>query len=535
MILVELSKGPFAWQMRAAPGGFDDACAAQFKAMPGVYWDRRSRAFVGDDAGIFAVCETLRAAEIARLEIDGAPYLGRFQAGMTGLEQALGHSSAIEAPASIFGFQRFGAAWLKAALQTSKAALLCDEMGLGKTIQAIVTADNLLSHGLILVVTPAVVVSHFEKEIRRWAKDPSRFRVTSYARLAAIAKGGNKTNEKLDPRTRLIIFDEIHHLSNSKSQRSKAARKMIEDLPARPFLLGLTGTLMTARIRDLWNPLDMLWPHRFGSFFGFTKRYCNGHYEEIPGLEQPVWNTDGSSRLEELHDRLNECVLRRTKSEVSLELPALSREILEVEIPRKASKDLQRALAAIAPEKISVSSILSDVEAYKIDAACELAEEIKAGGGAPLILTTRIATALEVGRRLNCPVVTGDVPPEERQAALHGFSAGAATIYSVTTGIDLTSYDSVIFVGLDWIPSTLLQAEARAHRIGQARNVVIYYLIGRGTIDEIVRERVIKRLETFGAALGKGSDGLQESFAGPSEQELIEAMIASMRKGSKAA
>ena len=522
MILLELFEGPHAWETRAVPGGFDEVASTQFKAIPGIRW--KNGAFLGDSVAIEAAAKILEAAEVAAVEDHR--------------EQEISSLPEVFAPEQIFSFQKEGASRVLSILKSSGSALLCDEMGLGKTLQAIVTADNLLQGSEpILVVTPAVVVPHFEKEIRRWARDPSRFRVTSYARLHAISKGGNKNNLPLDPATALIVFDEIHNLSNCRgdwdtkgSLRARAARKIVRELPKRPFLLGLSGTLMTARIRDLFNPLDFLWPFRFGGWQGFTKRYCNGHYEEIQGVEQAVWNTDGSSHLEELHARLQSCIVRRIKSEVSLQLPELSRELIEVEISRKAQKDLSKALAAIASDKVSISSLLSDVEAYKIEAAVELAEEIKAQGGSPLILTTRIASALEIGRRLACPTVTGEVPKELREGMFAGASMGTATIYSIGIGVNLSQFDSVIFVGLDWLPSTLLQAEARAHRIGQRRNVIIYYLIGTGTVDEVVRERVLKRLDEFGKVIGDGSDGLRESFAGPSEAESISAMVERMRK-----
>jgi SNF2 family DNA or RNA helicase len=95
---------------------------------------------------------------------------------------------------------------------------------------------------------------------------------------------------------------------------------------------------------------------------------------------------------------------------------------------------------------------------------------------------------------------------------------------SVTTGIDLTCFDSIIMVGLDWLPSTLRQAEDRIHRIGQNFPVTIYYLIGTGTLDEVVRERVINRLEVSGKLLGDGDSDMITDLSGGSEDDLINAI-----------
>lgn len=51
-------------------------------------------------------------------------------------------------------------------------------------------------------------------------------------------------------------------------------------------------------------------------------------------------------------------------------------------------------------------------------------------------------------------------------------------------GINLTAADTVVFYDHDWNPSNDAQAMDRAHRLGQTRQVTVYRLITRGTIDE---------------------------------------------------
>ena len=126
-------------------------------------------------------------------------------------------------------------------------------------------------------------------------------------------------------------------------------------------------------------------------------------------------------------------------------------------------------------------------------------------------------------------MATGDAPPAKRAELLtSGDGAAVATMYAVTTGIDLVEFDVVIFVGLDWLPSTLLQAEARLHRIGQRRPVTIYYLIGRGTLDEVVKERVIERLHNFVTLTGASGDESQlaADLTDGDEDSLIAELVA---------
>jgi ATP-dependent DNA helicase len=56
-------------------------------------------------------------------------------------------------------------------------------------------------------------------------------------------------------------------------------------------------------------------------------------------------------------------------------------------------------------------------------------------------------------------------------------------------GLNLTAADTVIFMDRDWNPMADLQAQDRCHRIGQTKPVVIYSLITKGTIDEIIEAR----------------------------------------------
>ncbi|SMR61289.1 unnamed protein product [Zymoseptoria tritici ST99CH_3D1] len=61
-------------------------------------------------------------------------------------------------------------------------------------------------------------------------------------------------------------------------------------------------------------------------------------------------------------------------------------------------------------------------------------------------------------------------------------------------GINLTSANDVIFIDDDWNPQVTLQAEARAHRIGQKNKVTVYKLCTQGTVEEQMQGRIRKKL-----------------------------------------
>lgn len=516
------SEDPY-WMREAVPGAYSDAIREQFAATPGCTWDRKARRYRGAAEAIEIPVSTLQAAGVIKVQrLAASPQI---PARSTLPNRSVRHQGQRE-------YQLIGVQWLLDMLNLTGSALLCDEMGLGKSLQALQAIDihYMSAASSITVVCPAVVARHWHTQAARWLPAESNTRVTviSYDKLrSAWARG------KAPPPGDAVILDEIHYLSNPRTKRSRTVVEWLADAPVRPLTVGLSGTPIPARVRDLWHPLDVLWPGRFGTRWQFERRYCGGRYEELPHDGRKVWIADGSSRLDELRQRLRHVMLARTKEEVEEELPPLAREVVEVELPAKARRSLASAARAIdwkGEGRQGVAEILSGVESYKVEAAEEIARNAIASGSRPLLLTIRRATAEDLARRLGAALATGEHPAGQRAAILSDerAPAGAATIYAVTTGVDLVSYDVAIMVGLDWVPATLLQGEARLHRIGQRRNVTVYYLVGLGTLDEVVRERVVERLGYYSEVLGSQGDAarLESTLGSGGAEDVLDALFA---------
>ena len=74
-------------------------------------------------------------------------------------------------------------------------------------------------------------------------------------------------------------------------------------------------------------------------------------------------------------------------------------------------------------------------------------------------------------------------------------------------GINLTSADTVIFYDSDWNPTIDSQAMDRAHRLGQTKQVTVYRLITRGTIEERIRKRALQKEEVQRVVISGGAAG----------------------------
>ncbi len=515
MITLTLAPHPeIPWLGIATPGAYSEACRAQFGGMPGAKWDRKRGAYVGDAAALALVAQTLVTAGVVRVKVDAPandnPVI------CPGVWSGL--------PAGLFPYQITGTLWLCDMLSHSGAALLADDMGLGKSAQAIAARDA-MGYARTIVVAPAIVVPNWTREITKFGNGSGEWVVRSYEKFTRQ----RATLGAFDS----AIVDECHYVSNAKSARSKALAAWRDATPDAGLML-LSGTPMTARVRDLHHPLNLMHPGRWGSWWQFANRYGGGHYETIKlgdGVERSVFVADGASNLEELQQRLRSVMLRRTKDEVGLQLPPITRTCIEVELPRKArtamlaaSRGTQWSERAVA--RMGVGKILSAIEDYKLDAAEQLARDLMAGGAKPLIFTLRKRSAEELAHRLSCPVATGDDRDTAlRVAKLDDATCAVATLDSMTTGVNLVQFDCVIFVGLDWLPTKMQQGMMRVHRIGQGRNVSVYFLVGIGTLDEVVRERVIERLDTFAGITGGDADAMRATLAGGTDDEILDAML----------
>ncbi|OAP61219.1 adenosinetriphosphatase [Fonsecaea erecta] len=172
---------------------------------------------------------------------------------------------------------------------------------------------------------------------------------------------------------------------------------------------------------------------------------------------------------------------------------------------------------------ISVPSMRRFVtDSGKLAKLDQLLRELKMGGHRVLLYfqMTRMIDLMEeylTYRNYKYCRLDGSTKLEDRRDTVHDFQTRPEIfIFLLSTragglGINLTSADTVIFYDSDWNPTIDSQAMDRAHRLGQTKQVTVYRLITRGTIEERIRKRAMQKEEVQRVVI-TGGDGAGVDF-----------------------
>lgn len=144
------------------------------------------------------------------------------------------------------------------------------------------------------------------------------------------------------------------------------------------------------------------------------------------------------------------------------------------------------------------------MDSGKLMALDSLLAQLKSEGHRTLIFSqmTRMMDILEDYlhmRRHRFLRMDGTASPAQRRDLVHDFQTrNDIFIFLLSTracglGINLTGADTVVFYDHDWNPTMDEQATDRTHRIGQTRQVTVYRLVTRGTVEERILLRASQK------------------------------------------
>ena len=315
-----------------------------------------------------------------------------------------------------------------------------------------------------------------------------------------------------------IVLDESQNIKNSESLTFRSALQLESK-----YRLVLTGTPIENSLKDLWAQFRFIQPDLLGTESAFQKQFM------IP-IRQ------GNTRVEaQLQQLISPFILRRSKSEVAPELPPLTEETIYCDMPEEQNtlyeqeKNSLRNILLQHPQsmdKLHSFSILNGILRLR-QLAChpqliypdfngasgkaiqiiEIFDTLRSEGHKVLIFSSFVKH-LEVlaeafrERGWKYALLTGATNnrPSEIAHFTEQKDVQAFLISLKAVGLNLTQADYVFIIDPWWNPAAESQAIARAHRIGQDKQVIAYRFITQNSIEEKIlylQDEKRKLAETF--------------------------------------
>ncbi|KAL6990198.1 DNA helicase, partial [Sarracenia purpurea var. burkii] len=203
------------------------------------------------------------------------------------------------------------------------------------------------------------------------------------------------------------------------------------------------------------------------------------------------------------------------------QINALFHELEIVKRKIKASKSKEEAQSLKFSEKNLINKIYTESAQAKIPAVLDYLAGCKFlifAHHQPMV--DSIYQFLQK-KKVGCIRIDGSTPAASRQTFVTEFQekdsikAAVLSIKAGGVGLTLTAASTVIFAELSWTPGDMIQAEDRAHRIGQVASVNIYYLLANDTVDDIIWDVVQSKLENLGQVLDGHENALEVSVTQP--------------------
>ncbi len=430
--------------------------------------------------------------------------------------------------------------------------LLADEVGLGKTIEAGMVLKEYLLRAMVesvLVLTPASLVGQWREELETkfdiacatthdalLRNDPDAFwRQKRVIASIAQARRGEHAQRLLTRNFDLVIVDEAHHLRDRSSQ----SYKLVDGLNKR-FLLLLSATPVQNDLTELYNLLTLLKPGIFKTPKEFKAAYVTAGKPRQP------------ANPERLRELIRGAMIRNTRAVVALKLPRRHAATIRadgVDGERAAYLDLAAAVRDLAARgtarhRFSLRHLLAAAGSSPA-AAAGATERFAAGHSddpawkalaqrwAALGAGGKEAALLELLRRnptekklvfvhyretldhlaglltrhgISFARFEGGLSGPDKDAAVAAFREEVPVLLCTESGGEgrnIQFCNTLINFDVPWNPMAIEQRIGRIDRIGQQREVFVFNLVTRGTLEEQVLRLLDEKISMFELVVGE--------------------------------
>jgi SNF2 family DNA or RNA helicase len=423
------------------------------------------------------------------------------------------------------------------------ASALFLDMGLGKTVITLTAIDCLMYDmfevSKVLVIAPLRVAAHtWPSEIAKWPHlknlRASKVLGSEKERKEALRESAdiyiiNRENVPWLVKYLgnvfdfdMVVVDELSSFKSNKSQRFKHLRIV---RPKVKRIVGLTGTPAPNGLIDLWSQIYLLdRGERLGrSITAYRSKYftpdkTNGHivysYKPRSGAPEAIYKSlqdvcmsMTSKDYIDIPDALFNPVLVKMEAYLKNEYETFEREqvlaikdgeITAANAAALCGKLLQFANGAVYDEFKGYE----EIHDLKIDALDEI---LDTSNGQPVLVFYSFKSDCE---RIFKKLKKYNPRKLETVEDIEDWNAGRIELLlahpaSCGHGLNLQSGGNIIvWFGLTWSLELYQQANARLHRQGQQKTVVINHIIAEGTVDEDVLKALQSKKSGQDALLG---------------------------------
>ena len=430
-------------------------------------------------------------------------------------------------------YQITGFKWLKILDNYKFGGILADDMGLGKTIQLLAVILYYIGKEKepkpSIVVCPSSLSLNWKNEVNKFAPkiktlvihgnseerkeqisniNKYNLVITSYDLLKRdIAEYENANYD-----FKYIIADEAQYIKNNNTQNAKAIKQIKADTK-----FALTGTPIENSLSELWSIFDFIMPDYLYSYRKFKELY-----------EIPIIKDNDELAIQKLKMLIEPFILRRTKKKVLTELPDKTISILNNEMQDEqlkiymsymanAKKEIKEELLLNSFEKsqIKILALLTRLrqicchpslfisnykgESSKLSQCMELLKDAILSGHKVLLFSS-YSSMLEIiekelkKQNIEYFKLIGSTKVADRIKLVENFNNNdkikvfLISLKAGGTGLNLIGADMVIHYDPWWNLSAENQATDRTYRIGQKKNVQVYKLITKDSIEERIYE-----------------------------------------------
>lgn len=427
-------------------------------------------------------------------------------------------------------YQKKGIAILTDAYKRGRNQALFIDMGLGKTSITLTWLTSIdYQKEKILVIAPlAVAKNTWSDEIKKW----DHTSCIQYTQILGTKKQREKAIENDTSNFHIInlenlpwllstypfdytilIIDELSAFKHSNTIRFK----MLKQVSARPkFVIGLTGTPAPNGYGDIWSQMFLL---DGGKRLGKYKTQYHRDYFE-PGFINRKgivcsWKLRSDREKTIIDEKLKDIALSMMKEDF-LELPDYVDNIIDIELTEKAKEiyaNIKNEYMHRINDNIVVKAVMQDtsnklrqiccghiydnngvsthIHDEKLNALDRIVSE--ANGEQILVFYSYVADKELILKKFKCD--TTDTPNYLARWNAKKSEILLAHPQSIGHGLNLQQGGHIIvWYGLTYSSELYQQSNARLHRTGQSKPVIIHHLLTKNSIEKHVYNALKKKI-----------------------------------------